>query len=71
MQAKVDVRLAVAEDAVGIGNVARRTWSDTYAAIILPQNQERFLAQWQAPAALQEAMAAAGPGSMWLWRRAK
>ena len=60
MQATVDVRLAVAQDAVGIGNVARRTWEDTYGGSILPQNQERFLAQWYAPAALEEAMERSG-----------
>jgi hypothetical protein len=55
-----ELRLAVAQDAVGIGDVARRTWKDTYGGISLPQNQERFLAQWYAPAALQEALARSG-----------
>jgi ribosomal protein S18 acetylase RimI-like enzyme len=60
VKAAVDVRLAVAPDAVGIRNVARRTWQDTYRGIILPQNQERFLAQWYAPAALEQAIERSG-----------
>jgi ribosomal protein S18 acetylase RimI-like enzyme len=50
------VRLAVAQDAVEIGNVARRTWNDAYAGIIPPENQERLLGRWYAPAALEKAI---------------
>jgi ribosomal protein S18 acetylase RimI-like enzyme len=56
MKVKADVRLAVTQDAVAIGNVAQRTWNDTYAGIILPENQERLLGQWYAPAALEKAI---------------
>ena len=64
MEAKADVRLAVAQDAVGIGNVARRTWNDAYAGIILPENQERLLGRWYAPAALEEAI---GQSESWFY----
>lgn len=64
MTVKADVRLAVAQDAVAIGNVAQRTWSDTYAGIIPPENQERLLGRWYAPAALEEAM---GRSKSWLY----
>ena len=64
MEAKADVRLAVAQDAVLIGNVARRTWNDAYAGIILPENQERLLVRWYAPAALEEAI---GQSQSWFY----
>jgi hypothetical protein len=56
MKAKADVQLAVAQDAIGIANVAQRTWNDTYVGIILPETQERFLGRWYTPAALEEAI---------------
>ena len=64
MEAKADVRLAVAQDAVGIVNVARRTWKDAYAGIILPENQELLLGRWYAPAALEEAI---GQSESWFY----
>ena len=64
MKAKVDVRLAVAQDAVGIASVARCTWNDTYVGIILPETQERFLGRWYTPAALEEAM---GQSESWFY----
>ncbi len=64
MEAKVEVRVAVAQDAVGIGKVARRTWNDAYAGIILPENQERLLGRWYAPAALEEAI---GRSESWFY----
>jgi diamine N-acetyltransferase len=51
MGAQVEVRLAVNQDAVGIINIARITWIDTYAGIILPENQERLLGKWYTPIA--------------------
>lgn len=64
MKVKADVRLAVAQDAVGIGNVAQRTWNDTYVGIILPENQERLLGRWYTPAALEEAI---GQSESWFY----
>ena len=64
MKVEVDVRLAVAQDVAGIGNVARRTWKDTYTGIILPENQKRFLERWYAPAALEEAI---GQDNSWFY----
>jgi ribosomal protein S18 acetylase RimI-like enzyme len=64
LNAKADVRLAVAQDAVGIANVAQRTWKDTYAGIILPETQERFLGRWYTPAVLEEAI---GRSESWLY----
>lgn len=57
MENEITIRPAVASDATGIERVARRTWNATYANIILPENQERLLGRWYAPAALQEAIA--------------
>jgi ribosomal protein S18 acetylase RimI-like enzyme len=64
MTVKADVRLAVAQDAVGIGNVAQRTWNDTYVGILLPETQERFLGRWYTPAALEEAI---GQSESWFY----
>jgi ribosomal protein S18 acetylase RimI-like enzyme len=64
MKVKADVRFAVAQDAVGIRNVAHRTWNDTYVGIILPETQERFLGRWYAPAALEEAI---GRSESWFY----
>ena len=64
MKVKADVRLAVAQDAVGIRNVARRTWNDAYAGIILPETQGRLLGRWYAPAALE---AAIGRSESWFY----
>jgi ribosomal protein S18 acetylase RimI-like enzyme len=64
MEAKADVRLAVAQDAVAIRNIAQRTWSDTYVGIILPETQERFLGRWYTPAALEEAI---GRSESWFY----
>lgn len=56
MQAKAYVRLAVAEDAAAIRNVARHTWNDAYAEIILPENQECLLGRWHSPVTLEKAI---------------
>jgi ribosomal protein S18 acetylase RimI-like enzyme len=64
MKAEADVRLAVTQDAVGIRNVAQRTWDDTYVGIILPETQESHLARWYTPAALEEAM---GRSESWFY----
>jgi ribosomal protein S18 acetylase RimI-like enzyme len=56
METKVVIRLAVGQDVVDIGNVARSTWNDTYAGIILPENQERLLGRWYIPSALHAAI---------------
>jgi ribosomal protein S18 acetylase RimI-like enzyme len=60
LKAYIHLRLAGAQDAANIADVARRTWKDTYAEIILPANQERFLGRWYTPAALGEAMGRSG-----------
>lgn len=57
MEDKIIIRSAVATDAVGIESVAQRTWNSTYASIILPENQERLLGRYYAPAALEEVIA--------------
>jgi ribosomal protein S18 acetylase RimI-like enzyme len=64
METEAEVRLAVAQDAVGIGNVARRTWADTYTRIISSETQERLLGRWYAAAALEEAI---GQGRSWFY----
>lgn len=64
METKADVRLAVAQDAKDIALVARSSWSDAYAGIILPENQERLLARWYVPAALEEAI---GQSESWFY----
>jgi ribosomal protein S18 acetylase RimI-like enzyme len=64
MKVEADIRLAVAQDVVGIGNVARRTWKDTYTGIILPENQKRFLERWYTPAALEKAI---GQDNSWFY----
>jgi ribosomal protein S18 acetylase RimI-like enzyme len=64
MKVEADVRLAGAQDVVGIGNVARRTWKDMYTGIILPENQKRFLERWYTPAALERAI---GQGNSWFY----
>jgi len=64
MEVEADVRLAVVQDVVGIGNVARRTWKDTYTGIILPENQKRFLERWYTPAALEKAI---GQDKSWFY----
>jgi hypothetical protein len=52
----IKIRTANLKDANGIARVARRTWEDTYASIILPVIQKRFLEQWYTPDALIKAM---------------
>lgn len=56
MEAKVLLRLAVKQDANSIINVARITWHDTYAGIILPENQELLIGRWYTPSAIEEAI---------------
>ncbi len=56
MKANIHIRFAGVQDAASIADVAQRTWKDTYAEIILPATQERFLGRWYMPAALGEAM---------------
>ncbi len=64
MKANIQIRRAGVQDAVGIADVAQRTWKDTYAEIILPATQERFLGRWYTPAALGEAM---GRSESWFY----
>ena len=56
MAVKASIRIAVAQDAAAVRDIARRTWDETYAGMILPETQERLLGQWYAPAALVKAM---------------
>jgi ribosomal protein S18 acetylase RimI-like enzyme len=56
MVEKIEIRPAVAGDAAGIENVARRTWNSTYANIILPENRERLLRRFYSHAALEQAV---------------
>lgn len=64
MKANIHIRLAGVQDATGIAEVARRTWCDAYAGIILPATQERFLGRWYTPAALGEAV---GRSESWFY----
>lgn len=64
MKADIHIRLAGVQDAVGIADVAQRTWKDAYAGIILPAAQERFLGRWYTPAALGQAM---GRSESWFY----
>ncbi len=50
------IREALPSDAEGIAHVARVTWNDVYADIILPENRARLLARWYAPDALRESI---------------
>jgi ribosomal protein S18 acetylase RimI-like enzyme len=64
LKTNIHIRLAGVQDAVGIADVAQRTWKDAYAEIILPATQERFLRRWYTPAALGEAM---GRSESWFY----
>ncbi len=64
MNANIQIRLAGVQDAAGIADVAQHTWKDTYAEIIRPAIQERFLGRWYTPAALGEAM---GRSESWFY----
>ncbi len=64
MKANIQIRLASVQDAAGIAEVAQRTWKDTYAEIILPAIQERFLERWYTLAALGEAI---GRSESWFY----
>ncbi len=64
MKADLHMRLACVQDAAGIAAVAQRTWQDTYADIIVPATQERFLGRWYTPAALREAI---GRSESWFY----
>jgi ribosomal protein S18 acetylase RimI-like enzyme len=54
---RINIRRAVPADAEAIEHVARVTWNDAYADIILPENRERLLARWYAPDALRDSIA--------------
>lgn len=57
MEGETIIRLAASADVAGIENVARRTWGETYAEIVLPANQERLLGRHYSPVALEEVIA--------------
>ena len=56
MDTQIEVRRAVPTDAEAIERIVRVTWKDTYADIILPENQESLLARWYAPDTLRDAI---------------
>ncbi len=56
MEAKVEFRLAINQDVDGIINVARITWHDTYAGIILPEIQEHLLERWYSTSVIEAAL---------------
>ena len=56
MDPETEFRLAIARDVDGIIHVARITWRDTYAGIILPEIQERLLRRWYSPPLIKAAL---------------